>query len=66
MIAIVDGQPYVPYVEVQRVAENQEDERGHEEQDQQRAPIAADLPELLTRNGESLQHGSAVWLFAVE
>ena len=37
----------VPDVEVQRVAVEQQEERRHEHQDHQRAPVAADLPQLL-------------------
>ena len=44
-------------VEVQRVAVDQQEERRHEEQDEQRPPIAADLPQLLARDGQRLPEG---------
>ena len=46
-------------VEVQRIAVEQQEERGDEQQDQQRAPVARDLPQLLAADGERLAHACA-------
>ena len=43
----------VPDVEVQRVAEDQQEEHGDEEQDEQRSRIAHNLPQLLASDGEA-------------
>ena len=48
-VAVLDRERDVADVEVQRVTEDQQEERRHERQDQQRAAIAADLPQLLSR-----------------
>ena len=55
-VAVLDGQRDVPDVEVERVAVEQQEERRHEHEDQQRPPIARDLPQLLAVDGERLHH----------
>src|SRR5437870_199321 len=55
-IAVVDGQPDVPDVEVERIAVQQEEERRHEQQNRQRPAIANDLPKLLATDGDRLAH----------
>ena len=48
-IAILHGQRHVADVEVQRVAEQEQEEHRNEQQNQQAPPIAADLPQFLER-----------------
>ena len=57
MIAIVDRDPHVADVPVERVAVQQQEEDRQHQQDDERAPIAHDLTELLAGNGKSLAHG---------
>ena len=57
-VAILDGEPDVTDVEVERIAVEQQEHRRHEQQDQQRPPVAADLPELLHRHGDGLPHAA--------
>ena len=59
-VAIVDRQRDVADVPVQRVAVQQQEERGNEQQDGKRPPVADDLADLLAADGESLPHASTV------
>ena len=57
-IAVVDGEPDVADVEIQRVTVEQQHEQGHEQQRHQRPRIACDLAELLACDGGDLPHVS--------
>src|SRR2546421_4748057 len=57
-IAILDGERDVADVPVERVAVQQEEERRNENEDQQRAPIAPDLPQLFAAYRERLRHAA--------
>ena len=54
-VAVLDRERDVPDVEVQRVAVEQQEERRHEDQDRQRAAVAADLAQLLPVDRERLR-----------
>ncbi len=58
-VAILDRERDVPDVEVQRVAVQQQEECRNEQQDQQRAAVAQDLPQLLPVDRQGLPHAAA-------
>ena len=55
-VAVLDGQPHVADVEVQRVAVEQQEHGRHEQQDHQREPVTPDLTQLLTCHRHDLAH----------
>ena len=57
-VTVLDDELDVADVEVQRVAVQQQEERRHEDEDRQRAPIAIDLAKFLPVNGERLGHAA--------
>src|SRR5690606_35812727 len=64
LVAVFDGQAHVPDVEVERVAVQEQEERRYDDENHERPPVPADLPQLLHRDRDDAVHGPilpAVW-----
>src|SRR5690606_26879879 len=59
-VAILDRRAYVPDVEVERVAVQKQEEGRDDDENDERAPVAADLPQFLDRYREGAPHAAPV------